>query len=211
MKPTKHYRNIEAKTLSKVSASGSSGLFRPFSSKRGGSSIVSSDASDPGDSSRWCLLRLLPDSLELCELSSSRCRLRLLCPRCSWSLSSPSGEGSREGSRAGSSCGSRLNLTLFSSSGGGGVGRAGLGLRDFSTGPIQVSTMMFSTTGWQRPKPTTCRSEVFVLVTNMIRGWSTHITVRTTGLAIVSIVLLRRRRCIRVSDMDIAMRRMDVL
>lgn len=43
----------------------------------------------------------------------------------------------------------------------------------------------------------------------MIRGWSTHITVRTTGLAIVSIVWLRRR--IRVSDMDIAMRRMDVL
>jgi len=134
VKRTKHYRNIEAKTLSKVSASGSSGLFRPFSSKRGGSSIVASDASDPGDSSRWCLLRLLPDSLELCELSSSRCRLRLLCPRCSWSLSSPSGEGSREGSRAGSSCGSKLNLTLFSSSGGGGVGRTGLGLRDFSMG-----------------------------------------------------------------------------
>lgn len=140
MKPTKHYRKIEAKTLSKVSASGSSSLFCPFSSKRGGSSIVASDASDPGDSSRWCLLRLLPDSLELCELSSSRCRLRLLCPRCSLSLSSPSGEGSREGSRAGSSCGSRLNLTLFSSSGAGGaggvggVGGAGLGLRDFSTG-----------------------------------------------------------------------------
>jgi hypothetical protein len=69
---------------------------------------------------------------------------------------------------------------------------------------------LFDTTGWQRPKPTTCRSEVVVLITDMIRDWSTHITIRTTGLTVVRIMLLRRRR-IRVSDMDIVVGWIDVL
>ena len=139
----KDYRNIVDKRFSNVSARGSSGLCRPCSSKRGGSSIVASDVSDPGDPSRWRLLRSLLESLVLCEGSSSLCRLCRRCSRRSRSLSSLSGEGSREGFRAGSSCGSRLNLTLFSSSG------AGLGLRDRSMAPIHVLATLLSITAWQ--------------------------------------------------------------
>lgn len=133
----KHYRNMLCKTRSRFSANGSTSLSRPRSSKRGGSSIVASDPSEPGDSSRWCLFRSLPDSLETSERSSLLRRLDRLCSWSSRSSCSLSGVGSR----AGSSCGFRSNLTLFSSSGAELELRDLLELRDFSTtgGPVYVS------------------------------------------------------------------------
>jgi len=125
----KHYRNMLCNTRSRLSANGSTSLSRPRSSKRGGSSIVASDASEPGDSSRWCLFRSLPDSLETSERSSLLRRLDRLCSWSSRSSCSLSGVGSR----AGSSCGFKSNLTLFSSSGAELELRDLLELRDFST------------------------------------------------------------------------------
>jgi hypothetical protein len=62
----------------------------------------------------------------------------------------------------------------------------------------------------QRPKPTTCGSEVIVLGTGINRDWSTHIIIGMTWLAIVGIVLLMLR-CVRVSEIHIFMWGIDEL
>jgi high-affinity Fe2+/Pb2+ permease len=54
----------------------------------------------------------------------------------------------------------------------------------------------------QRPRPTTRGSEVVVLVTGMVRDWSTHIIIGMTWLAIVGIVLLMLRR-VRISEIHV--------
>jgi hypothetical protein len=63
--------------------------------------------------------------------------------------------------------------------------------------------------GWQRPQPTTRKSGVIVLVTAIIRNWSTHIITPTSCLAIVGFMLLLVLRCIRVAEMQVFVWRVD--
>jgi hypothetical protein len=51
--------------------------------------------------------------------------------------------------------------------------------------------------GWQRPRPTTRRSERVLVVKNH-GNWSTHIVIGTAGLTVIRIVMLRWWMRIRV-------------
>lgn len=70
----RRHRNRDCRTLSNLSAAGSSPLRRPFSSKRGGSSMVES-VSEPGESARRWRLRSRPEPWEPLERSSTWRRL----------------------------------------------------------------------------------------------------------------------------------------